>query len=273
MKSNIINYLKNLGVRGVINWVLFILLIVVAIMRCSDKQEYKKKIDEMAKQQPLPKTELVKEAERISDRVDKEGREIVIWKESEPIIRKIEDSAKVDSIAKIADVRAEKIRSIEKITASLSAENVALKETIRELANGTKDTVWEYKDKWITNTVFLRDTGVFSNIWVDASVSKVEHDRKKYWLFGRNESLSTIWYDSPYIRQSGFESLRIKQKDPLFDFNIKVEGRYLHTPQEVLIGPKIHFSIGRFGISGGYMLNPSGTIGNTAWYGADYKVY
>lgn len=273
MKSNIINYLKNLGVRGVVNWVLFILLIVVAIMRCIDKQKYEDKLDRMAAAQPLPETELIKEAERISERVDKEGREVVIWKESEPIIKKIEDSAKVDSLALLADVRASKITSYEKITASLSAENVALKETIRELANGTKDTVWEYKDKWITNTVFLRDTGVFSNIWVDASVSKVEHDRKKYWLFGRNESLSTIWYDSPYIRQSGFESLQIKQKDPLFDFNIKVEGRYLHTPQEVLIGPKIHFSIGRFGISGGYMLNPSGSIGNTAWYGADYKVY
>lgn len=273
MMSFIISYFRGLGIRGIINWILLILLIVVAVKRCSENADYRRTIKKLSEVKPNPETEIVKEAERISDRVDEEGREIVIWKESEPIIKKIEDSVKADSLAKIADVRLDRIKSIESVNASLNAENKKLKEVIRENETGSKDTVYEYKDKWLVNTVYKRDTGLFSDVWVDASVNKIEHDKRKFWFFGKNESLTTIWYSSPYIRQSGYETLKIKQKEDVFDFGIELEGRYMFDSDNLLIGPKGNIRIGRFNINGGYMLNPRGSIGSGPWIGGGYKVY
>lgn len=271
--SFIKNYFSNLGFRGIINWIFLIVLVVFSVKRCVEKDAYERKIRELTETRPKPETEIVKEAEEISKRVDEEGREVVIWKESAPIIEMIENTDKVDSLAKIADVRLDRIKSIESVNASLSTENNHLKEIIRENELGIKDTVYQFKDKWLVNTVYKRDTGLFSDVWVDASVNKIEHTRKKYWFFGENENLTTIFYSSPYIRQSGYEYLRVKQKDPVFDFGIELEGRYMFDSDNLLIGPKANIRIGRFNINGGYSLNPRGNIGSGPWLGGGYKVY
>jgi len=44
MMSFIKSYFKGLGIRGIINWILLILLIVVAVKRCSENADYKRTI-------------------------------------------------------------------------------------------------------------------------------------------------------------------------------------------------------------------------------------
>ena len=268
-------YFRNLGFRGVLNWIVFIILVISVVRSCYVKREYQDKIDSLSKVQPLPKTPVVKEAEEISKKVDSLGRETVIYRQAEPIIQKITDNAKLDSIAQVAGARAEKITAITQIAGTLEKENTDLKRIIAKLNDGKQETVFRYSDAWLSMEGINRGDTTFRirNLMANVNVTKVDWSQKKLWGFGRNENRASITFDSPYVRVNGLQTMQLRQKEPLIDFNVEVEGKYLHTPQQILIGPKVGLDIGRVKIGAGYYLNPGGNIGNTLWYGAGYKIY
>lgn len=268
-------YFRNLGFRGVLNWIVFIILVISVVRSCYVKREYQDKIDSLSKVQPLPKTPVVKEAEEISKKVDSLGRETVIYRQAEPIIQKITDNDKLDSIAQVAGARAERITAITQIAGTLEKENTDLKRIIAKLNDGKQETVFRYSDAWLSMEGINRGDTTFRirNLMANVNVTKVDWSQKKLWGFGRNENRASITFDSPYVRVNGLQTMQLRQKEPLIDFNVEVEGKYLHTPQQILIGPKVGLDVGRFKIGAGYYLNPGGNIGNTLWYGAGYKIY
>lgn len=272
--NTIRGFIFPITVRSLINTVIIVVLAVAVVKQCNKACLYENTISELKAAQDknkLETTPAIKQAEEIKREVDTAGRERVVYRMSDPIIKKIEDRSKIDSISRELNIEKNKVKSIDNIRASLKAENLELKHIISE---GLKDTSkWEYRDKWLVNTIYKIDTSYRANVWVDASVNKVEYDYKKYWLLGSNESRAKIWFNSPYIKPESFEYYRIKQKEPFLDLNLLIEGKYIHSQKELLIGPKIKLELGRLGISGGYYLNPGGSLGNGVWYGADWKVY
>lgn len=275
MRNVIKNYFKNLGIRGIFNWVLLIAIVVGMVRGCYTKRKYQSRIDSLTAVQAAPETPVLKEAEEISRSVDSLGRERVIYREAEPIIQKIEDSAKLDSIAKVAGTRADRISQITQINGVLSKENTDLKRIISDLEDGSSDTSFGYTDPWVSISGYRYNDSTFriSNIMAPVNVSTVSWNHKKYWFFGKNEDRVSIVFDNPYIRVNGLKTMNIKTKEPFVDFNVDVEAKYLHTPQEILIGPKLGIDIGRLKLQGGYYLNPGGQMGNTVWYGAGYSIF
>lgn len=269
------SYFGNLGFRGILNWIIFIILVVGVVRSCYVKRQYQDKIDSLSNVQALPKTPVVKEAEEISKKVDSLGRETVIYRQAEPIIQKITDNAKLDSIAQLAGTRADKITAITQVAGTLEKENTDLKRIIASLENGKQETVFRYSDDWLTMEGINRGDTSFriKNLLANVSVTKVDWSQKKFWGFGRNENRASITFDSPYVRVNGLRTMQLKQKESLIDFNVEVEGKYLHTPQQLLIGPKVGVDIGRLRLNTGYYLNLGGNIGNTLWYGAGYRIY
>lgn len=262
-------FLNFIGIRGILN-ILFLLMFAVLIFRtCQSEKKYKDLLNQRSSV-IIPKTEVSIEAEEISRQVDTAGKEKVVYRLAEPIIKEIENHSKIDSFAKEASIDKSKIRSLTKINGELNEKNIQLKKLISE---DLKDTVYEYRDKWLVNTIYKRDTTWRSDIWIDASVNKVDFTQKKYWLFGKNEYRSTVWFNSPYIKPSGLQYLEIKQNKPVFDFSLEIEGRYLFDSQDVIIGPMGRISLGRVNVQGGYMYNPRGVFGTGAWAGGSYKVY
>lgn len=239
------------------------------------EREYTALLEATSKVKPKPQTDALQQAEEIARDVNRKGQETVIYETADPIIKKIVDMTKVDSISKIADVDRRKVAAITAIAGELTKENTDLKRVIQSLPNGNQDTVWRYMDPFLTIEGRYKGDTTFraSKIWADASVNKVDHSRKKYWLFGKTQNLSSVWFNSPYIKPMGLETMVIKQPEPFFDINVNAEGKFLHNANELLIGPKVRVKLGRVGISGGYYLNPGGKIGNSPWYGLDYTIY
>lgn len=268
-------FLGSITVRGIID-ILIIIIVGVAIFRtCVAEKRYNDLKESTENVKPSPETPVIKEAEEIARQVNKDGQEEVIYRMSEPLIKLIEDNAKVDSITKVANIEKNKVSSITTINGSLSKENLDLKRIISQLENGSKDTVFRYSDKWLSIDAFRSNDSVFriNRVWADMSINKIDYSRKKYWLVGKNENLAKIWYNSPYARVEGLETVTVRQKEPLFDVNLNAEGKYLHNQKEVLIGPSLNIKIGRFGLDGGYYINPGGNIGNGFWYGGKYRLY
>lgn len=216
------NYFRSLGLRGIINWILFLILIFVALKSCWEKNQYESKLRDLSKTKPVPETPITQEAKKIGEMVDSLGRTTVIYLESEPIIQKITDNTQLDSIAKIANTRAEKINSITQINGTLQKENTDLKKTINTLANGRKDTSFRYQDQWLSIEGSHKDDSTFTlkNILANVNVSKVDFTEKKYWVFGRNENRTAITFDSPYVTVGGLKTLNIKTKEPFFGIDI-----------------------------------------------------
>lgn len=266
-------YIKNMSWRAVFNWIVAVVCAVSIYRTCTAKRKYA----ELLKNPPKPPaaTPAIQEAEEIARGADSLGVEKVVYRLSEPIVKKITDNSRVDSFARVAGIKDEQISGLTRIKARYEKENTDLKRIIEELENGKKDTSWRYVDPWLTIDAYRPSDTVFriKRMIADASVNRVDHDRKKYWLFGRTENLSTVWFDSPYIRVGGMETLRIKQKEPVFDVNLSVEGRYMQGIKEPFVGPKASIRIGRFNLQGGYLLNPGGRTGNTVWYGGEYTIY
>lgn len=276
MIFNIIKaYFRSLGFRGILNWIFFAVLMVGIVRSCHVKREYQNKIDSLTSVKAIPETQILKEAKEISKKSDSLGRETVIYKQAEPIIQKIIDNVKLDSIALVAGARADKITAITQIAGTLEKENTDLKRIIAKLNNGKQETVFRYSDAWLSVEGVNRGDTTFRirNFMANVNVTKVDWSQKKLWVFGRNENRASITFDSPYVRVNGLQTMQLKQKEPLIDFNVEFEGKYLHTPQQILIGPKVGLDVGRFKIGAGYLLNPGGNIGNTLWYGASWKVY
>lgn len=266
--------LKFISSLSFLNWLFIGCIIFLMVKDCvrvyKDKQKAKVQVTSVS-----PVSEVIKEAEKIKEEVDTAGRLKVIYRLSNPIIEKIVDNKKLDSIAVIAGARAERISSITQINGQLNKENTDLKRKVASLASGGKDTSWVYTDKWLTLDGFKPNDTVFriKHLVADASISDIRYDYKKSWLFGRNESRATVYFESPYIKVKGMNTATFRQPEPKFKVDVNIEGKYLHNQKEVLIGPKIRVGVGRLGLSGGYYLNPAGTIGNGLWYGADWKIY
>lgn len=270
-------YVRGLGWRGWLHWFIIVVLIIALVKSCIQQKHDADTIADLknVEAKAAPITGTMQEAEKIAEVVNKEGQAVATFKQAEPIIRLIEDKSKADSLAKVADVEKSKVTAITVINGTLTKENTDLKRYIAILENGARDTAFRYKDRWLTMEGFRKNDSTFTinRFLADASVNRVEHTRKKYWLVGKNENLSTIFYNSPYIRVDGLETLTIKQRDPFFTLDVNLEGKYLHTQKEILMGPKARVGLGRVGISGGYYLNPAGKIGNGVWYGLDWKLY
>lgn len=274
--NSIKTYFKRLGFSGICWWLVFILMGVALIRACYKEVGYRHKIESLTSVKPKPKSDIIKQAEEIGRKMDEEGKEKVIYELAEPIIEKIVDNQKLDSLAKENNIKSKEITAVTQIAGTLRKENTDLQRRVSELSNGRKDTSFIYSDRWFSAEGVRTNDSVFTlrNISANVGVEKIDHTRKKYWLFGRNEDLSTVYYSSPYIRVDGLSTLRIKKKDPLLNFSVDVDAKYLHAPQEVLIGPSVGLDIGRFGVQGGYYLNPGkGNVGNTLWYGLRYKVF
>lgn len=275
MKNFFKNYFKSLGVRSFINWGIFFILLIALFRTCTREMEASRLIEDSKRVKPNPVTEVTIEAKEIERKVDTSGRTKVIYELSDPIIKKIEDHSKIDSISRVAEIKESKIKSLTTIHADLRAENLQLRRIVSDIANG-KDTsteVYQFKNRWITNTVYVKDSTVSSDIWLDATVNKVDYSHKKYWFFGRDSNRSKVWFENPYIKPNGLDYLEVKQNEAFWGIGIDIEGKYLHDLKEVIIGPKIDVKIGRFRINGGYYLNPGGNFGNTWWYGGGYKIY
>lgn len=274
--NSIKNYFSKLGFSGICWWVVFVIMGFALIRACHKEQVYKSTIKSLSTVKPEPKSDIIKQAEEISRKTNEDGKESVIYELAEPIIKEIVDNTKLDSLAKDNNIKAKEITAYTSIAGTLKKENTDLLRRISELSSGKKDTSFVYEDRWFSAEGFRSNDSVFTlrNIVANVGVEKIDHIRKKYWLFGRNEDLSTVYYSSPYIRVDGLSTLRIKKKDPLLNFSVDVDAKYLHAPQEVLIGPSVGLDIGRFGVQGGYYLNPGkGDVGNTLWYGLRYKVF
>lgn len=269
------SYFRGLGVRGIINWIFVCVIVFTGIRACKKEKEYKQRISELTEVKIKPETPAIRQAKEISREVDTVGREKVVFRLSEPLIQMITDNSKVDSIAKIAGTQSKQIAAITQINGSLEKQNTDLRRAIDILENGKTDTVFRYSDPWFSAEGFRKNDTVFTlrNITANMSVNKIDHNKKKYWLFGENQNLSTVYYESPYARVDGMQTLTIRQPEPKFKVNVNFGGKYLHTPKQVLIGPSVRLGIGRVGINGGYYINPGGSIGNTVWYGADYSIY
>lgn len=270
-----VSYFKGMNWRGWVQLVIIIILAIALVKGCKREKEYEDRIEQLTKVKPSPKTATTVQAEVIAQKVNREGQALTTFKEAEPIIKMIEDKTKADSLAKVAEVERSKVTAITVINGTLSKENLDLKRQISMLANGTMDTAWRYKDRWLSFDVIRPNDTITTvrNFTADASINKVDFDRKRYWLFGQNENLATVWFESPYVKVDGMETLKIKRKEPLVDVKLYLEGKYLHNQKEALLGPKVRLNIGRLGINGGYYLNPNGTIGNGPWYGLDWKIY
>lgn len=276
LKDLTMAYFQNLTLRGILNWLIVIIALIALVRGCYQEKKYSDLIEQTQKVKPKEKTETTTQAEEIGRQIDTAGRERVVYRMAEPIIKEIVNNSKVDSLLKEVKIEKSNVRQVVSINGKLEKENTDLKRYISEIkANGERDTLWRYTDQWLTLTGTHKNDTIFriTELEADASVNKIDHTYKKYWLFGRNENRSTIWFNSPYVKPYGLNNLIISQPEPLLDFSIKVGGKYLHKPGELLIGPKVELNIGRFGINGGYYLNPGGKIGNTLYYGAEYTVY
>ena len=273
MKKTVLN-LRQKG-KLIFNLFLVCFLIFAIIRTCKAEREFDAKKEALNSVTPAPPRADLEDAEEIAREAEEDGPERVIYLRSKPIIEKIEDKTKADSLAKVANVQAKDITQMNKIIGSLTKENTELKRSVYENEDGKRDTFWRYSDNWLSMEGYRKNDTTFTiqSLKADATVNKIDHTHKKYWLFGREEHRSTVFFNSPYIRVDGLQTLQIKQKDPLLGFNVELEGKYLHAPQEVLIGPKLGIEIGRFKINGGYYVNPGGNIGNSVWYGAGYKIY
>lgn len=269
------NYFKNITLRGIFNWVLIGVIVFFVIKDCKRKQDQEKKLTSVEERLSNGKTTKTSiEAAKIAKEANQKGDTVTIYERAEPIIKtlelRFEDKQKVDSLLKINNIKEKNLQSITTLYAEASAKNLKLSKIIQE---GSTDTVWTYRDKYITNTISRKDTMFVSDIWLDATVSKIDYNKKKYWFFGENENLSKVWFNSPYIKPAGMDYLEVKQKEKLVDVNLSVGTQYMHSQKELFTGPKINLKIGRFYLNGGYYLNPGGKIGNTFIYGVDYKVY
>lgn len=268
------NYLKTISVLGALRTIAFIIMAIYIINSCQRDRRLSD-IYNTNNNKVTPKSDVIQEAEEIEREVDTAGRERVVYRLSKPIIEKIEDKTRADSLLRELDIEKSKVKAISQVTGNLQKENTELKRTVAVLADGRKDTSYSYSDKWLQLSGVRRadSTIIISKIFANADIDRVDHTRKKNWFWGRNEDVATISYASPYISVNGLKTYTLKQKEPLLDFKIKAEGKYLHGPKELLIGPKLQLKIGRFGLSGGYYLNPGGTLGNTVWYGGEYSIY
>lgn len=268
-------YFSGLNWRGWAHLIIIGVLAWALIKGCNREREYENRIEELTKVKPKPPTATTRQAEKIAEKVNQEGQVLTTFKEAEPIIKMIEDNTKADSLAKVAEAERSKVTAITVINASLSKENTDLKRQISAAAGGGWDTAWRYRDRWLSFDATRPSDTVFriENFTADASVNKVDFDRKRYWFVGRNENMATVWFESPYVKVNGLETLKIQRKEPVVDFKVYMDGKFLHNQKEVLIGPRVRFNIGRFGINGGYYLNPGGKVGNTPWYGVDWKIY
>lgn len=275
MKNFIGTYIHPKGWRGWLHVVIVVVLVIALIRSCTKEYRYEKKLEELTNVKPVDKTGTTQEAEVLAEKVNKEGQTLTTFKEAEPIIKLIEDNTKADSIAKIAEVDRRRVAALTIVNGELSKENTDLKREIRTLIDGRPDTVFTYKDPWFSAEGFYKNDTVFSlrNISADISVNKIDFKKRKYWLLGRNENLTTIYYNSPYAKVNGLETLKIKQKEPLLNIDLSVEGRFLHNSSDLLLGPKVRLGIGRFGVTGGYMVSPTGALKASPWYGVEYKVY
>lgn len=274
--TSLLRYIKGLTARGVLNWLVFAVCCVAITRACLAERKYDKLISSV-RDNPPKESPVIQEAEEIAREADSVGKERVVFRLSEPIIKKIEDNARVDSFAQEAGIKDLTITSLTKINAEFKKLNTDLKREIQTLENGNRDTVWRYADPWLSFDASWPSDTVFrlNKMVADASVNRVDHDRRKYWGLGRTENLTTVWFDSPYIRVGGMETLRIRQKEPLFDFNLSVEGRHIPDLGQTFIGPKATLKIGRFNINGGYQfnINPARGQGSSLWYGGEYVIY
>lgn len=275
----LVAYFKGLKFRGWLHWAIILVLVFALIRSCSRERDYEARIEQLTAVKPKPETGTTKQAEVIAEKVNKEGQTITTLKEAEPIIKMIEDKSRADSLLKVAEVEKNKVSALSVINGTLSKENTDLRRQVVQLASGAWDTAYRYSDRWITLDGTRPSDTVFRirNLTADASVNRVEHTRKKYWLFGQEENLSTVWFNSPYIKVDGMETLKIKQKKPLLNFSVTADATYLHNPGELLIGPRANLEIGRFGIQGGYYLNPGSKSANGnlsgPWYGIRWKIF
>lgn len=265
-------YFRGLGLRGVINWILLVIIIVGGVKACYKESEYREKIDSLSKVKPKPQTETSLEAEKIAEEVNEKGDTVVIFERADPIIKtiemKIEDQRKVDSLLKINNIKEKNLQQLSTLYAEANAKNLKL---TQQLADNGKDTVWRFKDKYLTNTIYRRDTAFVSDIWLDATVSRVDYTKKSSWFFGENQDLTKVWFNSPYIKPQGMDNLTIVKKEPFFDWGVNIEGRYMHSDKQLIMGPRANIKLGRFNISGGYGLN-TGTGTGQVWYGGDYRI-
>ena len=274
MKS-ITQYFKSLSWRGWVHIGIIAILSIALIKSCAKNRSDEERIKELSSIKPKPETATTQEAEKIAEKVTKEGKTVTTFKEAERIIKIIENNTKADSIARLADIDRKKVTALTVINGTLSKENTDLKRELVQLSGGRTDTVFTYSDPWFSAEGFRKNDTVFTlrNIKTDVSINKIDHTRKKYWLIGRNEELTTLYYNSPYAKVDGLSTYKLKQKDPFLNIDLKVEGKYFPSQRNILLGPKIRIGLGRLGINGGYYLNPQGSFGNGVWYGADWKIY
>src|SRR5690606_37178983 len=138
-------YFRGLSLRGEINWILLIIIIVGGVKACYKESENREKIDSLSKVKPKPQTETSLEAEKIAEEVNEKGDTVVIFERADPIIKtiemKIEDQRKVDSLLKINNIKEKNLQQLSTLYAEANAKNLKL---TQQLADNGKDTVWRF---------------------------------------------------------------------------------------------------------------------------------
>lgn len=268
----ILDLIKALPWKGGFNLIVAIVCAVAILRTCAAERRYAKLLKERP---PVEVTPVMVEAEELSRTADSLGREKVVYLLSDPIIKYIENS-KADSFAKEAEVDKNRITAMSKLNARLARENLDMRREIGNLLDSlSPDTIWRYRDRWLSFNASIPNDSVIrvTDLTMDVSVNRVDHNRKKRWLFGTTENLSTVWFDNPHIEIEGLETLRIQRGEPKTEFNLSVDSRVLVRPSEFQIGPKASLRLGRFRVNGGYHVNTRGSDKNTLWYGGEYILY
>lgn len=272
---NLKGLIKNISILGVLRFIVIVLAFLYVWDRCSGYDHSKDRV--VVKPIP-PASEVIKEAEEIDRAVSDSGRERVVFKMAEPIIQKIEDKTKEDSLLKVLNIERGKVKQISQIAGSLEAENLVLKRDIKTIIDGSKDTSYSYADNWISLTGLRRKDSVttIEKIWANTNVDQVVHERKKSWFFGATEDVATISYESPYITVNGLKTYTLKKKEPFFDVTLTPKAEFYfnknHNSLYILpVNSTLRF--GRTMIEGGVgvSVDPNSSL-NKDFRGLFYKV-
>ncbi|MEO6521106.1 MAG: hypothetical protein ABIN91_05485 [Mucilaginibacter sp.] len=190
------------------------------------------------------------EAKQIAKEVDKNGLQHTIYKMVKEIDQGAVDKVSADLLDTIdaLHIAMDKVRQITVINTSLSIKNQALEHRVSDMA-----TVYTHKDNYFDLSVSVpKDSSIAAtfNAGYDADLITSQYD-KKSWFLGSKSSYIDIYSNDLRFTIKGARTLTVKQKVPLFGFQILGKAGY-NQLYGSSTGTGAALSIGRFLLSGDY---------------------
>lgn len=203
----------------------------------------------------VPQSGVSIQAEEVARKVNEEGMETVVYKEAEPVLKliEVENTEKIDSALKLADVREKEVKQYQNVVGRVSEENIQLKQQIDEM---TRDTSYVYEDKWL-DLSFKRknDTIVLGNFGYDFDFETLSYSRRD-WFLGAKKSYTTIWSKDPRVSVRGYDKLTIRQPTPSYGLRVQANANWNPETGALGYGPGLRVDIDRFSFQGNYTYYP-----------------